>query len=118
MTDWLGPEEWAAVMLSLKVAFWATLGALGPGIFVAYALARWSFPGKQVVNGLVHLPLILPPVATGFSVRRITTTCGPAAPSRERSIVVSDVTGCSSLRSASRSARGTPRAAIRRPGGG
>jgi len=66
MTGWLGPEEWSAVALSLKVALWATLGALGPGIFVAYALARWSFPGKQIVNGLVHLPLILPPVATGY----------------------------------------------------
>ncbi|WP_106610045.1 molybdate ABC transporter permease subunit [Shimia abyssi] len=63
---WLGPEEWSAVALSLKVALWATIWALGPGIFVAYALARWEFPGKQVVNGLVHLPLILPPVATGY----------------------------------------------------
>jgi molybdate transport system permease protein len=36
------------------------------GIFVAYALARWSFPGKQLLNGLVHLPLILPPVVTGY----------------------------------------------------
>ncbi|WP_435230825.1 molybdate ABC transporter permease subunit [Pseudopelagicola sp. nBUS_20] len=66
MTDWLGPEEWSAVMLSLKVALWATLGALVPGVFVAYALARWRFPGKQIINGLVHLPLILPPVATGY----------------------------------------------------
>ncbi len=64
--DWLGPEEWRAVALSLKVAVWATLGALGPGIFVAYALARWQFPGKQFLNVLVHLPLVLPPVATGF----------------------------------------------------
>jgi molybdate transport system permease protein len=36
------------------------------GIFVAYALARWEFWGKQVLNGLVHLPLILPPVVTGY----------------------------------------------------
>lgn len=66
MTDWLGPEEWRAVALSLKVSLWATLASLPLGLFTAYALARWSFPGKQVVNGLVHLPLILPPVVTGY----------------------------------------------------
>jgi molybdate transport system permease protein len=66
MTYWLGPEEWRAVALSLRVSFWATLFSLPMGILVAYALARWSFPGKQLVNGLVHLPLILPPVVTGY----------------------------------------------------
>lgn len=66
MTDWLGPEEWRAVALSLKVSLWATLASLPLGLFTAYALARWSFPGKQVLNGLVHLPLILPPVVTGY----------------------------------------------------
>ena len=55
MTDWLGPEEWKAVSLSLRVSFWATLASLPLGILTAYALARWSFPGKQIVNGLVHL---------------------------------------------------------------
>ena len=63
---WLGPEAWAAVALSLQVSLWATLVSLPPGVLVAYALARWSFPGKQLVNGLVHLPLILPPVVTGY----------------------------------------------------
>ncbi len=66
MTGWLGPDEWQAVALSLRVAFWATLLSLPPGIFVAYALSRWSFPGKTLLNGLVHLPLVLPPVVTGF----------------------------------------------------
>jgi molybdate transport system permease protein len=66
MTDWLGPEEWKAVALSLQVSLWATLASLPLGIFVAYALARWSFPGKQLLNGLVHAPLILPPVVTGY----------------------------------------------------
>ncbi|MFD3190165.1 molybdate ABC transporter permease subunit [Sedimentitalea sp. HM32M-2] len=66
MTDWLGPSEWQALALSLKVSFWSTLLSLPPGILVAYALARWQFRGKQVLNGLVHLPLILPPVATGY----------------------------------------------------
>ncbi|PTQ75229.1 molybdate transport system permease protein [Celeribacter persicus] len=66
MLDWLGPEEWAAVALSLRVAFWAVAASLPLGIFTAYALARWSFPGKQLLNGIVHLPLILPPVVTGY----------------------------------------------------
>ena len=66
MTDWLSPQEWTAVALSLKVAFWATLISLPFGIAVALALARGDFPGKQLLNGLVHLPLILPPVVTGY----------------------------------------------------
>ena len=66
MTGFLGPEEWQAVALSLRVSFWATLASLPLGIFVAYALARWRFPGHGLLNGLVHLPLILPPVVTGY----------------------------------------------------
>lgn len=63
---WLGPAEIEALRLSLRVSFWATLVTLPLGILVAYALARWRFPGRQVLNGLVHLPLILPPVVTGY----------------------------------------------------
>ncbi|MEQ9260063.1 MAG: molybdate ABC transporter permease subunit [Roseovarius sp.] len=74
---WLGPEEWDAVALSLRVAGVATLASLPLGIFTAYALARWSFPGKQVVNGLVHLPLILPPVVTGYLLLMAFGTRGP-----------------------------------------
>ncbi|NVJ94164.1 MAG: molybdate ABC transporter permease subunit [Marivivens sp.] len=66
VTDWLSPAEWQAVSLSLRVAFWATVLSLPIGIFIAYALARWSFVGKQVLNGIVHLPLVLPPVVTGY----------------------------------------------------
>lgn len=66
MFDALTPDEWRAVALSLRVSFWATLVSLPLGILVAYALARWTFWGKQVLNGLVHLPLILPPVVTGY----------------------------------------------------
>jgi molybdate transport system permease protein len=54
------------VALSLRVALVAVLVSLPVGIFVAHALARWQFPGKQLLNGLVHLPLILPPVVTGY----------------------------------------------------
>lgn len=66
MNDWLGPQEWQAVALSLKVSFWATLLSLPLGILTAYALARGQFRGKQLLNALVHLPLILPPVVTGY----------------------------------------------------
>ena len=66
LTDWLSPQEWQAVTLSLKVSLWAVAASLPFGVLVAYALARWRFPGRQVLNGLVHLPLILPPVVTGY----------------------------------------------------
>ncbi len=66
MTDWLSPAEWQAVSLSLKVAFWATILSLPLSILTAHALARWQFPGKALLNGVVHLPLILPPVVTGY----------------------------------------------------
>ena len=66
MTGWLGPEEWQALALSLRVSFWATLLSLPLGVAVALVLARTRFPGRQLLNGLVHLPLILPPVATGY----------------------------------------------------
>jgi molybdate transport system permease protein len=62
----LSPQEWDAVRLSLKVSFWAMLASLPFGIAVAWLLARVSFPGKALVNGLVHLPLVLPPVVTGY----------------------------------------------------
>ena len=66
--EWLqlSPDEWTAVRLSIWVSTWATVFSLPFGILVAYALARWSFPGKALLNGLVHLPLILPPVVTGY----------------------------------------------------
>ena len=74
---WLTPDEWTAVLLSLQVSLWATLFSLPFGLFVAYALARWRFPGKQLINGLVHLPLILPPVVTGYL---LLLTFSPRAP--------------------------------------
>jgi len=74
---WLGPEEWQAVALSLRVALVATAMSLPFGMLTAYALARWRFPGREVLNGLVHLPLILPPVVTGYL---LLLTLGPTAP--------------------------------------
>jgi len=68
MTGWLAlsPDEWDAVRLSLKVATVAMLASLPFGIAVAWLLARREFWGKSLLNGLVHLPLVLPPVVTGY----------------------------------------------------
>ncbi len=75
--DWLSPAEWSALALSLKVALWATIASLPFGVLAAVALARWEFPGKQLLNGLVHLPLVLPPVVTGYLLLITFGTQGP-----------------------------------------
>jgi molybdate transport system permease protein len=62
----LTPDEWNAVRLSIKVAVWAMLGSLPLGLLTALILARGNFWGKSLLNGFVHLPLILPPVVTGY----------------------------------------------------
>lgn len=62
----LSPEEWTAIRLSLWVSSIAMFASLPFGIAVAVALARGHFWGKSLLNGIVHLPLILPPVVTGF----------------------------------------------------
>jgi molybdate transport system permease protein len=62
----LSPQEWTAVQLSLRVATVAMLASLPVGIAMAYLLARGRFPGKALLNGIVLLPLILPPVVTGY----------------------------------------------------
>ena len=62
----LTAEEWIAVQLSLRIAVTATLVALPFGIAVAWLLARKDFWGKALLDGIVHLPLVLPPVVTGY----------------------------------------------------
>lgn len=62
----LTPDDLAAVVLSLKVAGAATLVSLPVAFAVALLLARGRFPGRSLVDALVHLPLVLPPVATGY----------------------------------------------------
>jgi molybdate transport system permease protein len=64
--DGLSPEETTALLLSLRVSLVATLASLPFGIGVALLLARGRFFGHGLLNGLVHLPLILPPVVTGY----------------------------------------------------
>ena len=62
----LSPEELNVLLLSLKVSFWATACSLPIGLIVAWILARYEFHGKMLVDGLVHLPLVLPPVVVGY----------------------------------------------------
>ena len=62
----LTPDEWIAIHLSLRIALVATVVALPFGLAVAWLLARKNFWGKTIVDGLVHLPLVLPPVVTGY----------------------------------------------------
>ncbi|MET0597312.1 MAG: molybdate ABC transporter permease subunit [Mesorhizobium sp.] len=66
--EWLAlsAQEWTAVRLSIWVSTWATIASLPLGVAVAWLLARRQFWGKAVLNGVVHLPLILPPVVTGY----------------------------------------------------
>ncbi len=68
MTELLNftPAEIAALYLSIKVAFCSTLVIVMPGILVAWLLVRKTFFGKSLVDALVHMPLVLPPVVPGF----------------------------------------------------
>jgi molybdate transport system permease protein len=68
VTDWLtlSPEEWTAVRLSLIVATTAMLASLPLGLAVGLLLARGRFWGKSLLDAIVHMPLILPPVVTGY----------------------------------------------------
>jgi len=62
----LTPDEWIAIRLSLRIAIVATVVALPFGIAVAWLLARKNFWGKTLLDGVIHLPLVLPPVVTGY----------------------------------------------------
>lgn len=62
----LSEEELTAIRLSLRVAAWAMAASLPFGIAVALLLARGRFPGKSLLDAVVHLPLVLPPVVTGY----------------------------------------------------
>ena len=73
----LSPEEATAVGLSLRVAFWAMTTSLVPGVLVALVLARGRFWGKALLDGLVHLPLVMPPVVTGYLLLLLLGRRGP-----------------------------------------
>ena len=76
-TDWLGPQEWQAVRLSLRVSSVAIVASLPLAVAVAWLLARRRFPGHGLLSGIVHLPLILPPVVTGYLLLITFGTQGP-----------------------------------------
>ena len=73
----LSPEEQQIIGLSLKVAATAMLFSLPPGVALAYLLSRYSFPGKALLSGLTHLPLILPPAVTGYALLLLFGRSGP-----------------------------------------
>lgn len=74
----LSPDEWAIVALSLKVSVVAILAALPVSFALAWVLARLRFPGKILLDALVHLPLVVPPVVTGWLLLIAFGTNGPA----------------------------------------
>lgn len=73
----LTPLEAEALRLSLLVAGWAVIASLPVGIALAWLLARKRFPGKVLLDGLVHLPLVLPPVVTGYLLLMLLGRKGP-----------------------------------------
>ena len=73
----LSPEEWQAIRLSLQIASIAALCSLPFGLCVAYVLARFRFPGRALINALVYLPLVMPPVVTGYLLLLVFGRRGP-----------------------------------------
>ena len=73
----LGETEWMAVWLSVQVSLWATALSLPVAICVAYVLARHEFRGHAILNAVVHAPLVLPPVVTGYLLLLLFSRNGP-----------------------------------------
>ena len=71
------PAETDALVLSMQVAAWCVVATLPPGLAVAWLLARRDFCGKSLLNGVVHLPLVLPPVAVGYLLLLAFSRSGP-----------------------------------------
>jgi molybdate transport system permease protein len=74
---WLSPEEWQALWLSAKVALWSTVLCLPFGIALSWWLERREFRGKVLVDALVQLPMVLPPVVPGYLLLLLLGTQGP-----------------------------------------
>ncbi|WP_225876174.1 molybdate ABC transporter permease subunit [Lysobacter solisilvae (ex Woo and Kim 2020)] len=77
MTAWLSPEETQALWLSAKVALCATAVCLPPAIALAWWLERRRFPGRFLIDALVQLPMVLPPVVPGYLLLLLLGTQGP-----------------------------------------
>jgi molybdate transport system permease protein len=73
----LSPQELGALGLSLRVAFASVVCSLPLAILVAHCLARFTFPGKTLVDAIIHLPLVLPPVVVGFALLVLFGKRGP-----------------------------------------
>jgi len=82
-------DELVAIGLSLKVATAAALGSLPLGIAIAWLLARRRFPGKALLDALVHLPLVLPPVVVGYTLLVVLGGNGPVGLWLERTFGIS-----------------------------
>ena len=77
MVEGMSPAETEALLLSLRVGLWSVLLSLPPGLLVAWLLARRAFPGKFLLNGVVHLPLVVPPVVVGYLLLMLLGRRGP-----------------------------------------
>lgn len=77
LSGWLSPEEWQAVRLSLVVAGWSVLFGLPLAVAAAWAVARGRFPGRTLLDALLHLPLVLPPVVVGWGLLMLFGVRGP-----------------------------------------
>jgi molybdate transport system permease protein len=86
MLSEFSPEEATAIRLSLRVAFWAILWSLPVGVGVALLLARGRFWGKSLLNAVVHLPLVMPPVVTGYLLLLLFGRKGPLGRLLEESL--------------------------------
>jgi molybdate transport system permease protein len=73
----LGAEEWQAVRLSLEVATRSVAVSLLPAVATAWLLVRGRFPGRMLVDALVHLPLVVPPVVVGWALLMLFGVRGP-----------------------------------------
>ncbi|EHL96387.1 molybdate ABC transporter, permease protein [Acetobacteraceae bacterium AT-5844] len=63
---WFTPDEWQAIQLSLAVALRSVAFGLPPAVLAAWLLARGRFPGRSVLDAIIHLPLVMPPVVVGW----------------------------------------------------
>jgi molybdate transport system permease protein len=81
--------EVESLRLSLWVSGWAVVGSLPAGIAVAWVLARLRFPGKVLLDGLVYLPLVLPPVVTGYALLVLMGKNGPLGSLLQKTIGLS-----------------------------
>jgi molybdate transport system permease protein len=73
----LTPLEIEALRLSLLISIWAVVGSLPFGVLCAWILARLEFPGKTAFDGVIHLPLVLPPVVVGYALLVLFGRRGP-----------------------------------------